>query len=319
MSPIKAMKTIKKAERLNQELIFLKNKHSFQLQDLMSEFHISKRTAIRDVQELENMGLAVYTEQGRGGSYKLLDQNLLTPIYFNNQEIQAIFFAIKALDLVSSTPFESSYPQIRKKLLETLPEDKKKQVNKILEVVSYHHVSPVKEVENLVILLEAILNQHALQITYTQFVVERKYLQLFNLFYRSGVWFCHAYDMEARKFGVYRCDYMLEIIVTNTYQGYSEQELSLLFQEYEEKVDGIEFKCELTEYGRELFLKRHYPSMELLLENNKIYIKGSYKEEHAEFMVQYLISLGKHVKVMAPGHLKEAYKNELKEIINMYD
>lgn len=38
---------MKKAERLNQELIFLGNKEGFQLKDLMEEFQISKRTALR--------------------------------------------------------------------------------------------------------------------------------------------------------------------------------------------------------------------------------------------------------------------------------
>ncbi|MCY7526166.1 HTH domain-containing protein, partial [Bacillus safensis] len=45
---------MKKSERLNQELIFLSDKHSFQLKDLQSEFGISKRTALRDIEELES-------------------------------------------------------------------------------------------------------------------------------------------------------------------------------------------------------------------------------------------------------------------------
>ena len=52
---------MKKAERLNQELIFLGNKQGFQLKDLMKEFQISKRTALRDVEELEAMGVCLFT------------------------------------------------------------------------------------------------------------------------------------------------------------------------------------------------------------------------------------------------------------------
>lgn len=44
---------MKKSERLNQELIFLRDKYSFQLEELIAEFDISKRTALRDIQELE--------------------------------------------------------------------------------------------------------------------------------------------------------------------------------------------------------------------------------------------------------------------------
>ncbi len=35
----------------------------------MQAFNISKRTALRDIQELEVMGLALYVENGRYGGY----------------------------------------------------------------------------------------------------------------------------------------------------------------------------------------------------------------------------------------------------------
>lgn len=44
---------MKRAERLNQELIFLSSKKSFNLSDLMNEFNISKRTALRDIEDLD--------------------------------------------------------------------------------------------------------------------------------------------------------------------------------------------------------------------------------------------------------------------------
>ncbi|MGX7025945.1 helix-turn-helix transcriptional regulator [Vagococcus hydrophili] len=309
-----------KSERLNQELIFLKDKTSFQLSDLMNEFGISKRTAIRDVQALENLGLALYVEAGRGGKYQLIQQNLLTPIYFNETEIQAIFFAIKALDLVSSTPFEKSYSQIRNKLLETLPSGQKINIQKILDVVSYHHVSPVNKVDNLADLLEAILNNRVISLHYTQYEPKDMTLQLFDLFYRSGLWFCNAFDMDEKKWGVFRCDYMLNISLADTsYIPYSKEEMTEFLTIYETKFPDIEFKCQLTSYGKELFLKRHYPNMELHYKDDAFYLVGKYNNEHLDYLVQYLISLGKHVTILSPNNLKEVYLNELHQIINSYE
>ena len=73
---------MKRAERLNQELIFLSSKKSFNLSDLIKEFNISKRTALRDIQDLELMGLPFYVENGRNGGYKLINEKLLIPIHF---------------------------------------------------------------------------------------------------------------------------------------------------------------------------------------------------------------------------------------------
>ncbi|CAJ1178718.1 hypothetical protein CPEBRM1_ABPJDJAI_00213 [Companilactobacillus paralimentarius] len=65
-----------KAERLNQELIFLSNKSIFHINDLVTEFQISKRTALRDITDLENMGLSFYTENGRYGGFHIVNRQL---------------------------------------------------------------------------------------------------------------------------------------------------------------------------------------------------------------------------------------------------
>lgn len=70
---------MKKSERLNQMLRFINQKQQFTLQDLMQEFHISKRTALRDISSLEEIGAPIYAEYGRYGGYHLLNQMTLPP------------------------------------------------------------------------------------------------------------------------------------------------------------------------------------------------------------------------------------------------
>lgn len=49
---------MKKSERLNQELIYLSDKKVFHLKELEEAFAISERTALRDIADLEQLGLA---------------------------------------------------------------------------------------------------------------------------------------------------------------------------------------------------------------------------------------------------------------------
>lgn len=107
-----------RSERLNQELIFLSYRQEFHIKELMQEFNISKRTALRDVNSLEQLGLSIYVEPGRYGGYQIMQQQLWVPILLNSQEINALFFALKALSLLSATPFEKSYHTIYKKLMQ---------------------------------------------------------------------------------------------------------------------------------------------------------------------------------------------------------
>lgn len=310
---------MKKSERLNQELIFLSDKSSFHLKDVMNAFNISKRTALRDIQELEAMGLGIYVENGRYGGYKLITQNLLTPVYFSNDEILAIFFALKALDILSSTPFEKSYTQIKEKLFATLPFNKKQDISKVLNYIYYYNIAPINKSPFLSDILISIMNECVVSITYTQHKNITTYIQIYDLFYRNGIWFCSAYDINNEQWGTYRCDYITALKFKNhEITPYSREALEQFQTNYEDTYHNISFRCQLTSLGVELYHKKNYPNMELVYIDDVPYITGGYNEEELTYMVQYLISLGEHVKIIYPEQLKNSYINKLKSILNMY-
>ncbi|MGF9724374.1 WYL domain-containing protein [Bacillus safensis] len=310
---------MKKSERLNQELIFLSDKHSFQLKDLQSEFGISKRTALRDIEELESMGLAFYVESGRHGGYRLVNQSPLVPIYFNIEEVQAIFFALKALNLVSATPFKKSYSQIRQKLFATMSEERKQMITETLDVIHYYNVAPVSEQNHLELILQAIMEDQIVKVTYTQYENKWMRLQFLELFYRNGIWFSQAYDVQNKKWGIYRCDCMKDMMIEEEIRDtFTKEELKELQLAYEKTYHDISFKCRLTEQGKEKFLKNHYPNMRLEIIDHIPYIVGGYNQEELSYMTHYLMSFGKHVKIEYPDELKESYLNQLREVIDQY-
>ncbi|WP_144494178.1 YafY family protein [Bacillus sp. WP8] len=310
---------MKKSERLNQELIFLSDKHSFQLKDLQCEFGISKRTALRDIEELESMGLAFYVENGRHGGYRLVNQSPLVPIYFNIEEVQAIFFALKALDLVSATPFKKSYSQIRQKLFATMSEERKQMITETLDVIHYYNVAPVSEPNHLELILQAIMEDQIVKMTYTQYENKWMRLQFLELFYRNGIWFSQAYDVQNKKWGIYRCDFMKDMMIEEEIRDtFTKEELKELQLAYEKTYHDISFKCRLTEQGKEKFLKNHYPNMKLEIVDHIPYIVGGYNQEELSYMTHYLMSFGKHVKIEYPDELKESYLNQLREVIDQY-
>ncbi|MDR4250534.1 helix-turn-helix transcriptional regulator [Bacillus pumilus] len=310
---------MKKSERLNQELIFLSDKYSFQLKDLETEFGISKRTALRDMEELESMGLAFYVENGRHGGYRLVNQSPLVPIYFNTDEVQAIFFALKALDLVSATPFKKSYSQIRQKLFATMSDERKQMISETLDVIHYYNVAPVSEQNHLELILQALMEDRIVKMTYTQNENKRIRLQFLELFYRNGIWFTKAYDVRNKKWGIYRCDFMKDVMIEEEIRDtFTKEELKELQLEYEKTYHDISFKCRLTEQGKEKFLKNHYPNMRLEIVDDTPYIMGGYNEEELSYMTHYLISFGKHVKIEYPDELKKSYLTQLQEMIDQY-
>lgn len=310
---------MKKAERLNQELIFLRDKTQFQLHDLMHEFHISKRTALRDIDDLAAMGLPYYTEPGRYGGYRLINSAPLTPIYFNLDEVRAVFFALNAMAALSDTPFEKSYRQIRAKMMATLPTEQQQLVAKMDQFVYFYTTAPVRQSTDLTLLLHAILNTQVVTGLNTQRATTPVRLQVYELFYRNGVWFCSAQDLNQNEWHTYRCDYLTELsIASDVPAPYTTADLKALQDHYEQTYHNTPFRCRLTAAGVEHFLRDHYPNMRLEQFDGQTYLTGGYHQSELDYMTHYLLSYGNNVFVESPRQLQNRYCELLAKIQSQY-
>ena len=66
-----------KAERLIEMMITINAKRDFTVGELAKEFSVSKRTILRDLQELEQAGFPLYAEVGAAGGYHILKERIL--------------------------------------------------------------------------------------------------------------------------------------------------------------------------------------------------------------------------------------------------
>lgn len=311
-------KIMNRSERLNQELIFLSNRRLFHVADLMTEFNLTKRTALRDIESLEQLGLAFYVEPGRYGGYHLTKRQTWAPVLLDLQEINAIFFAIKALSLLSTTPFEKSYRTIYQKLMAMLPTSEQNNVEKLQKVVNYYSIPNLDGPEFLGQLLTAILDETVVQLKFNQAVPAVKF-QLYDLLYRHGIWFFSGLNLTTKQWQIIRCDKITNLVLADrTPAPYTRAQLQQQQLAYDHGHHNMAFECELTPLGRELVQKNNYPNMFLKRMADQDYLYGGYNQDEFDYMVQYLLRLGPNVKVLAPQELQQGYLKALREILARY-
>ena len=71
---------MKKVERINTIMRYINNRSHFTISEIIQEFNISRSTAIRDIREIEAMGMPLVTEVGRTGDI-LLCTTLSCPLF----------------------------------------------------------------------------------------------------------------------------------------------------------------------------------------------------------------------------------------------
>lgn len=294
-----------KSERLQDMMLFLKDKNTFNLKDLMNKYEISKSTALRDVASLETIGMPIYAHHGRSGYYGILPNRLLSPIVFNIDEVFALYFSMLTLGAYETTPFHLSVEKLKKKFEHCLSTEKIQMLRKVENVfslasVQHHHPCPfLKDV------VYYAIDEKVCKIIYMKKGVEKKYLiQFFDISSAYGQWYATGYNYETDRPQVFRCDKI---------QGIEEsiQQIPRPLSEFKKPAemlyktpDATDFEIEISKLAVDLFYKEHYPSMKLETEDNKYYIRGYYNKGEESFIANYFIGYGQHLLSIRPKSLK---------------
>ncbi len=310
---------MKKNERLIAELFFINQRKVFNLTDLMEYFSISKRTALRDICELETIGAPIYVDKGRYGGYRVLENSSLPPLYLNQAEWHSLFFSLQLLKDVDSTPFNQSYQELKQKLLHISPQ-KNSQLNQELDQFivfsdySFNQSSPL-----LSELFSFILAPQVISFYYTRYTNELRLVQPIQLIRSHGEWYVLCWDFDKDSFRQFRCDFIEEITPTDLIPLYnSHQELLEAYKIEKEASRFLTFKAKIETSHLELFTKRQYDGVQLIEEKTSHYLIGHFTPEEIPFLLNYFLSFGSGLTLLSPTDLVTSFKQYLTSIQDKY-
>lgn len=310
---------MKKSERLNQMLRFINRQQHFTLQDLMQEFQISKRTALRDVASLEELGAPIYAEYGRYGGYRLLHQMPLPPISFSSQEIYALYFAMQALRSFSNLPFQVSFHSIHEKFISELSESQRQEIERMQNRISFRHTEQIKDSAHLEMLLMAAVKNSVLKIEYQKaHQKSTRHIQPLSIYSMKGYWYCQSYDIDKKAYRVFRCDRIMSAELTDIppLENLNEMNMQNAHSLWKPSEQALQFKCTVTQTGIEHFQQEHYPSMKLVHKTESTFIIGWYEPNEVDFIIKYLAGFGKSIRIIEPTILKEKLRQYYRDLLD---
>ncbi|MFC5649841.1 helix-turn-helix transcriptional regulator [Paenibacillus solisilvae] len=74
-------------------------------QSLADKFEVSKRTILRDMESLSEMGIPLYALTGPSGGFRIMEGFQLAPLQLNPSEVLTILFALQSMTRLQETPF----------------------------------------------------------------------------------------------------------------------------------------------------------------------------------------------------------------------
>lgn len=312
-----------KSKRLIEIMMTVNAKRRFTARELAKEFDVSYRTILRDLEELSELGVPLYSEVGADGGFYVLNERMLPPVLLKESEAIALYFAFQSLQFIGSLPFEMETGYVLKKLYNYLPSDAKMRVNTMKDRIVFWNPSRVQTANELDILLSAAVDQSTLTIQYdSQKEIKERIIQPIGLFSQNGFWYCPAYCFLREDIRLFRADRIKKAVHTGEkgrklpYQSIMDWiELS-----ESEVFNPIPFSVELTREGvRRAMSEGHLERNVNKREDGTGWIKMDLPKSELTFYVELIWNFGNEAIVSEPEEAVASMKRKLEKMLAKYN
>ncbi len=226
--------------RLIAILTQLQSKRMITAREIADKHNVSVRTVYRDIRTLEQSGVPIGTEKGKG--YFLMEGYRIPPVMFTEQEANALITAEQLILKNKDKSFTLEYQNAVSKIKSVLRYSQKEKVEFLTERIHFrNNVENLKTSDYLMVIQSAISNFNLLEIEYhsLQGKNTKRTIEPFALYSTQDNWLLIAMCQLRKDFRVFRLDHIKKLTVTN--QHFEPQKITL-----EEYFEMCRKKCLTT-------------------------------------------------------------------------
>lgn len=197
----------KRIPRLTAIITFLQTKRLLTATELASKFSVSVRTIYRDIRSLEQAGIPIITEEGKG--YSLMEHYNLPPVMFTENQASALILAEQLVLKNKDGSFVKDYVEAIDKIKAILGHSIKAKANLIGERTLFsQNTNKERNSNNLSELQFALTNFYLTKINYTNEAnkTTSRVIEPFALLSTQENWLLVAWCRLRKEFRYFRLD-----------------------------------------------------------------------------------------------------------------
>ncbi|PFQ41334.1 transcriptional regulator [Bacillus cereus] len=317
---------MKKVERINTIMRYINNRSHFTISEIIREFNISRSTAIRDIREIEAMGMPLVAEVGRTGGYFVMHNSILPVVRFTDNEVKALFIAFMATRN-QQLPYLKSRQSLAEKLLGLISETQQDDLVLLNQLLLFQGTNPhnpdLLELSDLPHpmlekLIQILLLDNHLLITIKEEEIRSYPIYLLHLYQEKSHWIIEGFDLKEEKKLIFPVDDLTNIEPYTTKKRLSKKKI---LEKLNKKDEIINLVLELGPKAIAQFKKYHpfkisisytspYQSTAIL----KTFIDVHNSDEVTE-IANWLLFLGKDITIR---EMPEEVLNDLQERLSLY-
>lgn len=210
----------KRISRLTAILTQLQTKRLLTASELADKFSVSVRTIYRDIKALEQAGVPILTEEGKG--YSIMEHYRLPPVMFTESEANALITAEQLILKNKDASFIKEYTEAISKIKSVLRHTVKDKANLLAERVRFRQ-NTNNEItsQHLSVLQFALTNFCLTEIKYTDEnnKTTNRIVEPFALYSTQENWLLIAFCRLRKDYRAFRLDRLEQLhILNDTFQ-----------------------------------------------------------------------------------------------------
>ncbi|MBT2761351.1 HTH domain-containing protein [Paenibacillus sp. ISL-20] len=315
---------MKKVERINIIMRYINNRAHFTISEIMQEFNISRSTAIRDIREIEAMGMPLVAEVGRDGGYFVMNNSVLPTVRFTDNEIKALFIAFMATRN-QQLPYLKSRQSLAEKLLGLISENQQDDLVLLNQILLFEGTNPhnpdlldLSDLPHPMLekLIQILLLDRYLWLSIKEEKVIKSYpMYLLHLYREKSLWLIEGFDLEEEKRRIVPVDNLTHVEPYPTKKRVSKKKILEQLSKQEEEINLV---LDLGPKAIAQFKKYHPLKFSVSYTNPyqttatlKTFINVHHSEELTE-IINWLLFLGGDIKVKEiPDEVLEGLQERL--------
>jgi predicted DNA-binding transcriptional regulator YafY len=197
----------KRLSRLTTILTQLQTKRLLTASELANKFSVSNRTIYRDIKALEEAGVPILTEEGKG--YFLMEGYRIPPVMFTESEANALITAEQLILKNKDASFVKEYKEAINKIKSVLRYNTKEKANLLSNRVVFRYNTGNNQTSNFLSTLQlALTNFNCCEIDYLNEKNEnsKRIIEPFALYNTQENWVLIAFCQLRNSFRAFRLD-----------------------------------------------------------------------------------------------------------------
>jgi len=300
-------------------LIRLEAKSRFSVDELAGEFGVSRRTMLRDLQALSEMGVPLASRTGPGGGYSLIRDRRLLPLSLTVDEALGMLISYEGFLRYAQSPFSEQNLSAVTRLRAALPAETVQELDRLRRHVAIISRPPRTGTPFLPDLLQAALDGVHLRIDYDgRSGRSTRMIFPYGLFASDGYWYCACHDDKRNRNLSLRVDRILAMELVEGLDRPEHVPLASWFDIVEhDDGSGLPLRIRVSQTGMKNFNLRAL-FQEILPTDSGGVIEETIPPSEIGWFAAQLLAVGTDAIIESPAELIDALREQAQAIVEMY-